>query len=343
MNKFAVIGIIGLIVAVVVIAAGAYWLLKDHPEYVLSHIENNSESSALYVAKNGDIMIAYQDDRKQPLASTVKIILAMEYAEQVGSNNLDPNERVSLMELEKYYFSGTDGGAHPAWLDSIEGEPTLHEVVKGMITYSSNANTDYLIEKLGRDSIQDRIATLSDHEPFLPIVGSMLVPIVEDGVELMNRDEYREAAWRIHDEITSEARVAEGDLSMPEQRLWSDHLTSSTARTYGELVAQLNRGNWSGEAEEVLRDVLEWPMQVNEGNAEWLKHLGMKGGSTAFVLNQAMYADRLDGEQYELVILLDDLGPIEQFKLQRNMNSFFVKMLADSQFLEDAVIRFNES
>ena len=49
-------------------------------------------------------------------------------------------------------------------------------------------------------------------------------------------------------------------------------------------------------------------MQLYEGNQQRFAHLGAKGGSTAFILNDAMYAEDHNGNQIEMVIFTDDLS-----------------------------------
>ena len=52
-----------------------------------------------------------------PLASTVKIIMAIEFAKQASHNVFNENERIPLSELDKYYIPNTDGDAHPGWIN----------------------------------------------------------------------------------------------------------------------------------------------------------------------------------------------------------------------------------
>ena len=106
-----------------------------------------------------------------PLASTVKIILAIEYAIQSSQNKIDPHEKIGIEELAKFYIPNTDGGAHPKWLKSLdgkqhEGRVALKEVVKGMIRYSSNANTEWLGGKLGLKNINNRMDSLGICKPY---------------------------------------------------------------------------------------------------------------------------------------------------------------------------------
>ena len=52
-----------------------------------------------------------------PLASTVKIIVAIEFAKQAAHNIFNENKKIPLSELDKYYLPNTDGDAHPNWVN----------------------------------------------------------------------------------------------------------------------------------------------------------------------------------------------------------------------------------
>ncbi|RWR08963.1 hypothetical protein [Siminovitchia fortis] len=56
------------------------------------------------------------------------------------------------------------------------------------------------------------------------------------------------------------------------------------------------------------------------------------GGSTAFVLTNAMYAEDKKGNRTEFAFFANDLGMIEQMQLTRKLNSFQLKILTDPSF-----------
>jgi D-alanyl-D-alanine carboxypeptidase len=70
----------------------------------------------------------------------------------------------------------------------------------------------------------------------------------------------------------------------------------------------------------------------NPANQQWLKHAGMKGGSTAWVLTKTLYATTTDGKRIELAYFFNDLYPEENKKLQGWMNDFELKILRDKPF-----------
>jgi len=175
--------VIGVIIGLVVLlgAIGVYYF-KPSEQLVLNFIKDNPNKSAIKLIRNDSIIAVKNPNKVMPLASTVKIILAIEYAIQSSEGKLNPDEEVSLNELEKFYVSNTDGGAHPKWLRSVKGKVndnkiSIREIAKGMIKYSSNANTEWLSQKLGLENINKRIGSLgiSDHTEIYYIVSALFI------------------------------------------------------------------------------------------------------------------------------------------------------------------------
>lgn len=262
---------------------------------------------------------------------------------------------IPIDELNKFYYKNTDGGAHEQWLKEMKekeqmmnNEVHLHEVAKGMIMYSSNANTDYLIELLGMDTINQTIEELplQQHDLVYPMVGASLIPTYIKEKEMtedqlleklkgLSDREYRELAMEIHRELAKGNKMDLTELSMDVQKIWSDRLIGSTAEDYGVLLAEISNDKFPKEVNDILRELMEWPMDYNEGNKEYYRHLGMKGGATAFVLNQAAYVETLAGDKIEFVLLTDELTSWEAFQIGKNLNTFLVNIVRDTEFRDE--------
>ena len=118
------------------------------------------------------------------------------------------------------------------------------------------------------------------------------------------------------------------------QRIWSDNLPASTVEEYTRLMKKINSRNYfSPKTHEYLDEVMEFLLE-NPANRTWLAHAGMKGGSTAFVLTKALYATDKKGNKTELAYFLDDLGHLENTRLQGSMNQFELKILTSPTFRE---------
>src|SRR5699024_3567850 len=99
----------------------------------------------------------------------------------------------------------------------------------------------------------------------------------------MSFEEYKSLAGKIHQELLQGHKIEMTELSMDVQRIWSDRLPKGSAKNYAEVMGLISKEAFSTSATELLRDILEWPMKYNENNKKYYTHVGMKGGSTAFV------------------------------------------------------------
>lgn len=359
--------IIGGLFACIGIAIGiVFWIFqkdlnKDNPDYVLQFLKENkdNEQVSLAIHYNQQNWVEMNTKKPLPLASTVKIIVAIEYAQQAAEGRINSQQLVSLEDLQTFYIPKTDGGAHEAWLKQLKQDNkiendfvSLNEVANGMIAYSSNANTEFLMELLGLENINKVLEQLNlmDHEPLYPIVSSLYIPtqfMKEKGLtkketltamKAMDMTEYRERALSIHEAwlkkplSNEEKKKSLQTLDMDFQKVWSDRLIRATTADYITILEKLNHKNYFNEdVHKYLDPVMEQLMQ-NPKNQKWLLHGGQKGGSTAFVLTLAAYTEDKDGNQTEIAFFANNLNRIEQTKLSKNMNSFQLKFLTDEKF-----------
>ncbi|KAA0948708.1 D-alanyl-D-alanine carboxypeptidase [Sporosarcina sp. ANT_H38] len=340
---------------ILIIGIAGFAISRENPEYVLNHLKDNPKTTSLYLAENGVTLITYQSDVVRPLASTVKILIAAEYAMQIDAGQLNKDSLVPLEDLNRYYLKNSDGNAHEEWLNAMQSEGkiknnevTLHDIAKGMATYSSNANTDYLIDLLGISAINERAKALglTQHEDVYPIVSAILIPnqIKSESMnekqlikklEAMSMEEYRTLAEELSEQM-KEGTIKAGDVtygpSTDVQKVWSDRLVGASANDYGKLLAAISNDQFPKTASETIRDLLEWPMQLNESNHDRFVHLGAKGGSTLFILTDALYAEDHNGDKIEIVLMTDDLNFWQGMLIRNNMNSFESKLLGSEDF-----------
>ncbi|MFF5995106.1 serine hydrolase [Lysinibacillus sp. KU-BSD001] len=340
----------------IAIGVGIWLFQKDSPAYLIQFIKDKAanQNVALSIHYNGDSWIEVNEQVPLPLASTVKTIVAIEYAKQAADGRINPEQKVRLEELDHFYLPKTDGGAHAAWLADINAKDDvpLSEVANGMIAYSSNANTEYLMQVLGLTNINavPKSLKLSHHEPLYPIVSASYIPVqlmhekgltkkeVVNELKNMDMDEYRNRAIAIHKKWLHEPLDKQERekllkvMDMDVQKIWSDRLPRATTSDYVTIMQNLNsKAYFSETIHHYLDPVMEQLMQ-NPANREWLMHAGQKGGSTAFVLTNAMYATDQGGNQTEFAFFSNDLTLIEQARLSRNLNSFQLKFLTDEAF-----------
>ncbi|GED14620.1 serine hydrolase [Aneurinibacillus migulanus] len=369
--KRLLLGAIALISIVLGIGSYVFSKKASTPDAMLSFIKENPERASLHYIRNGEVAATSHSEQMMPLASAVKTVLAIEYAKQSAEGKMNPKESVPLKELEKYYLPNLDGGAHPAWRKSVEeggvaknGAVPLEEVAKGMIQYSSNANTEYLMEKLGRDRLEQVLAELElrHHESIYPFVSSLLLPYeimssdylglsekealpkVKEKMRSMSAEEWREHAWRIHEKLSKDKdgsykKQAEIEKWYDSEldKMNSDRFPAATAKEYAELMQKINsRSYFSKEVQQYLHPVMEGIMQ-NPANQQWLLHAGKKGGSTAYILTDAMYATDKQGAKTELAVFFNDLQAKESDRLTAALNEFELLLLRDEKFRQKVI------
>ncbi|MBZ0098344.1 MAG: hypothetical protein K8F30_04630, partial [Taibaiella sp.] len=77
----------------------------------------------------------------------------------------------------------------------------------------------------------------------------------------------------------------------------------------------------------------------NPANQQWLRHAGMKGGSTLWVLTKAIYATTTTGETTELAYFFNNLKMQDVDKLAMNMNSFELAILTNRNGARDNTLK----
>lgn len=273
-------------------------------------------------------------DAQMPLASIVKIIHLVAYAEAAAAGALDPTSYVTLDTLDSYYLPGYDLGAHNLAVTELSQAGLvlpnperirLEDVPWMMIRHSANSATDYLHTVLGQKVIEETAVSLNLSQQTAPctFLGQFLamsnqtrlggndrdaiqtyletpasygteVALLADAYRL--NETFREAEQRYHQE--------ERRPSPQDQRFFSHSLNAhGTPREYAALMAQIAQNGLSNpESSFLARRYLEWPM-IFPANQERFSNLGYKNGSLPGILNTAYYAYPL-GEVVPTIVIL---------------------------------------
>ncbi len=349
---FTVLGGILLLLALT-----AFSYMAPNPDFVLEYMLENPDKSSLYLVRNDSVLAELNGNRKSPLASTMKIVVAITYAEQVASGKIDPNEEILLSDLDRFYLANTDGNAHPSWLNEVQqlskvvnAKVKLREVAAGMIQYSSNANTDYLIWKVGLEAVNANIQKLglNPHDQIFPPAGSLLVPLafpewtdngqLNSKIKDMGQEAFAQVATDFHQRLRTEevaelkAAFQKVSIDLDFQYIWSNYLPGSSPQVYAGLMKKLNSKTYFSEAVHEHLDPLLERLMINPANRQWLQHAGMKGGSTLWVLTKASYATDKAGNTTELAYFFNDLSLLSSQRLQQSMNAFELEVLSNPAF-----------
>lgn len=327
---------------------------QNGADSLLNFIAKNKDRSSIYLVQNDTVLAHVNENVLMPLASTVKIMVAIEFAKQAAAGVISENKLVPLSELNKYYLPNTDGGAHPNWIayekanghiknDSVK----LVDVARGMILFSSNANSEYLMDLLGLDNVKNNIQLfgLKQHTAIYPLVASLFMyqnpkhkseESILKGINRLSSEQYCRYIFDMHNALKFDtvlkSRFRPQDLTLKMQKAWSDRLPASTTKEYVHIVKILNdRKYFDASTYRIISEVLETVME-NPVNREWLQHAGMKGGNTLWVLTKALYATTKDDTKIEMAYFFNDLSPAENNRLQKWMNDFELPVLSNAAF-----------
>jgi D-alanyl-D-alanine carboxypeptidase len=307
-------------------------------------------------------------DHPLVVASTMKIIVLAAYAEAVVRGELDPQEHVSSADVERYFLPGTDGGAHAAGLKSLglatdesgfardpAAKIALDEIARIMIHNSGNAETDYLIARMGTERIAlvMALAGMEHHTPLQPVLGVTLAMFnheaalasVEQRRALINAAANGDFSalqslmdLYLHDPSWRAAQIAfmqsDEHLSIAGKMGWAGQVEASrlfpmgTAREYAYLMAKIATGQLiSPEVCKRIQQKLEsvpsdWPLRLL-----FHRRYGAKDGVTAGVLTLASYAipksGRAAGKSRVAVILANEL-PYETWSTQLQAQGIYL-------------------
>jgi D-alanyl-D-alanine carboxypeptidase len=290
-----------------------------------------------------------------PLASVIKIPIAVEFAEQAAAHTIHVTEMIPLSELERFYIPGSDGYAHLEWVEDMQKSEkivdnctSLFEVARGMMQFSSNANTEYLLNKLGLVCINNRLHTLnlSQHDPIYPISSAILLPSYIASRELISirkaltvlqaftYDEYAHKATELFELIRNDDELLQRlnhTRSSKEsyQRIWSDKQPRSTTKEYAQLLRGIQNGVLlSEEAKSMMSKLIEY----SPSPGSKFVTIGRKGGSTLTIYNQTVYTLDREGNEIQLAVFIHEPTSIELMWLEKKLDPFIHKFLNDLAF-----------
>jgi D-alanyl-D-alanine carboxypeptidase len=278
---------------------GMAWLFiqanqgKDTLTGIIRANPNTTAITAYTVDANGQQVADGQElffnaDTPLVLASTMKTVVLAAYENAVAGGELDPNQKISITDLEKYYLPQTDGGAHVAGLaelglsadangfasDQTAAIP-LDAVARIMINNSGNAEMDYLLSRLGEERMNAALsaAGMQQHTRFHSILGITLAmfnheaPLIDPTRRqvLINQAASGDfstlehlADLYLHDPKWRAAQIAfmqsDAFTNAANQMGWEGQVAASqlfpkgTAREYAGLMAQIASGQFISPA-----------------------------------------------------------------------------------------------
>ena len=301
------------------------------------------------VRSGGRSLLSQSAQRRFPLASTRKVLIVGAYAEAVAAGTLDPAQPVALADVERYYLPGTDGGAHPAAVEewaargTVTGAPgaevvPLDELARAAIVQSDNAAADYLLVRLGAETVTAFAASnrMARQDPPAPLLGEYLAwtqrtPAAWAALTPAQR---ARQAFRL-------AAAGEPATSFPgvaRQRRFVRSSVAGTPADWARLMARIGRGQGlSPAAAAVLRRHLEWQREFPKVAATFSR-LGDKGGSLPGSVTEAAHVTAKGRPGIAVAVFLRELPPRIERSVPKSASTqrLILRLTADPAFLARA-------
>ncbi|WP_428234876.1 serine hydrolase [Gracilimonas sp.] len=249
--------------------AGLAEFISEHPEWV---------SITSYNVNDPDSGIFYQEDIPRALGATSNLFLLMEYERQVAEGLLDPDENISLKEIEKFALPEISENNHNKLIEEFEGGTApLDDVVLAMLQNSDLVSADYLWFRLGEENIRSLIDTVGMPETVLPLPFSGMYmrinPSLNDTAALssMSFSDFAEQsiseATKLRDDQEYNQQVKNQfyddrlSLTFMQERDALAYFPQATTSQLADLMSGLIQNRvLSEEVSEAVKEKLRWPM-----------------------------------------------------------------------------------
>lgn len=262
-------------------------------------------SVACSLVNNPAYTVLYNAEERFPLASVSKLLILIEYVRRVDAGQIFRDEMVAVDALNIYDLPGTNRGAHDDFMALYPPGTryiSLWDIATiGMIQYSSNAASDYLLARLAPIDWEGLYRQLHmDHTDFphpLSVIALMMDNHIDGqatmrdvtGLSLAHGEEL--LSQYVQDEQWREAEIAfrnRRGRAFPgwnvQGAILQDHTATGTAEDFLRLMAAIyGQGSpLSPSARMLIQAALRWRNYpaIDTSYIEYGSKLGFWSGGT---------------------------------------------------------------
>ena len=245
----------------------------EKPADLAAYLSRHPKSASLVVVSgDGTIQHAHRATSQQPLYRLPHLLLLATAAERMYDGRLDSTEQVPIEAMEAFALPGLTDAAHTEMVDSLRAQNVVRdeaiplvEVVRGMMTYQSTAAADWLMTRLGQETVAElpEAYGLTGSDAPRPMSGTYVAWLrarnaSPDSLRIeprlgMTPKAYADTVWGATSRLASDPSFREAlvsplteqgtGLSVIQQRdLASATFPRGTALDYGRLLAQIYAG-----------------------------------------------------------------------------------------------------
>ena len=311
--------------------------LKGLTEYIDEQPDHVSVVSRSVT--NPDTMIAYGADKPRTMGTLSNFFLITTFARQVENGTIDPEELVSLDEVDRYQLPYIDASNHQDAQTALSNQGAinsnnkvpLQELVQAAIVYNDIAASDFLFDKLGPEAIRKTYQRLDLQHTDYPLPFAGLYITLHPKLHDKKFDAHFESLKQLSDStfwtqvFTNHQKYLNDDqfnqrvnnvfdkhqglgIGFIERRNILTLFPKSTAGELSKLMVRLEQDSLiSAVVSERVKDIMSWPYEQKSLNSDF-KHYGAIYDNRLGLLNGIDYgASVYSGEPFGQATFFDSL------------------------------------
>lgn len=334
---------------------GQQWVPKTQSlKGLTEYIGENSERVSLtsIVITDPDSVLNFREEKPRTMGVTGNFFLIATYARLAEEGSVDPEEQIFLHDINRYQLPYIDQSNHSDALAGLENNGsisdentvTLDDLVRASIRYNDLAISDYLLFRFGPDLIEEtyRLLNLQQTGALLPFSGLYILinPYLHDvtfekhfsNLQEIPGQVFKDSVFTLasrfaenedfHERVTQIFKEKKGLGIMFTQR--RDALAlfpKSTSSEMARLMQQLNNNELLSENVSVrIKDIMNWPMQVNNRLENSLTDYGAIYDNRLGLVNGIDYGtSAYNGDRFGQSISFDSLQVAFWFHMSSNL------------------------
>lgn len=322
---------------------------QDESDSSLTTIWNQIEAQPNDVAivcmplNNPRSVVFHNAGMSFPLASVSKLLILLEYAQRVDTGAIPLDEMVSVAQLDRYNLPRTDRGAHDRFMDTypdnVQNISLWDIATEGMIQFSSNAASDYLLNRMAPidwNTLHTQLGIvpltyptpltmipllMNNHETGMATTDTLANLSIEQGQNFFAQY-IQNTAWR-EDEISYRSSGRGGFARRwPSWSVQADILQTytpvGTANDFRNIMQAIygNGTELSLNVKYMARIALQWRNNsfINQNYVEYGSKLGFYSGGT---LTLVAYGEPIGGAPVISVIFFRNISRFNYFNMVR--------------------------
>ncbi|AZQ61374.1 hypothetical protein EI427_03790 [Flammeovirga pectinis] len=327
------------------------------PPYFLEFMEKNPKKFHLTYYDNLGRLIKWQDNELSSIGGMVYWLYALEYVRQIENGNFSPTERVPLKDISKFDASSNKMSIWSDYLHQtkrlLNNKVRMREIVSGLLTFTNDANGDYLMSRLGVDSLTSAVQTFKMYNTtaLFPISSAIIYahnPFQENENTFINRvnnenlNEFRAHTFSMYDTLINdhsglvkESFKFRSDKHKKYATLLTDRLPMGIVSDYNLLLQKINeRTIFEGDMATEWEKTVEAPLMTSKIIQEHYKHCGRLVYSTVNSVSITLYGTFKDGRRVQMSATFENLTETEHIDLALSINDFGFSMLENKEYME---------